>query len=275
MGKLDKFMLAEMTWPEAKTAIKEGRVAVVPVATVEDHGYHLPLDTDVVLCTEVVRRGCELVKEHVVMVPPVNHGYSPHHMDFPGTITISGQIFIQYMLDITKSLAHHGFKRILLVNGHGSNRPFLEVVARLTVVETDALCASVSWWDMVPLKEVASALREGPAPGSMAHACELETSMYLAIRPELVQMDKAVDELPLPRSDYFWIDLVGPGDRKSSAAMMEWWSAMSESGVIGSATLASRDKGEKMLEAACRGLADLILEFKNWPRNERIDHHLD
>ncbi len=272
---MKKYVLAEMTWPEAREAARENRVAVIPVGTIEDHGYHLPLDTDVLLCSEVARRGCALVSEDVVLVPAVNHGYSPHHMDFPGTISISGETFTRYMLDVTRSLAHHGFQRILLLNGHGSNRPFLQMVARTTTVETPAFCVAVSHWDLVPLKQVANELREGPVPGSMAHACELETSMYLAIRPDLVQMDKAVDEVLRTNSDYFWGDLVGSGGRRSSAGWIDWWSALTTSGVLGTPTLASREKGEQMLTAAARGLAELVLEVKNWQRRPRVDHHAD
>lgn len=273
---MEKFLYGEMTWPEAREAARQGRVAVVPVATIEDHGYHLPLDTDVVLCTEVVRRGCELVKDQCVMVPPVLHGYSPHHMDFPGTISVNGKTFIDYVLDITKSLAHHGFERILLVNGHGSNTPFLEVVARLTVVETNALCASTCYWALQPVREVANAIRESPSPGGMAHACEFETSLYLAIRPELVQMDKAVDERPFPPSRYFWIDLISGGQGGfPGVSMMDWWSSFSKSGVLGDATKGTREKGIKLLEAAARGLAELIVEFRNRPRGRRVDHHRD
>lgn len=271
---MSKYILAEMTWPEAREAAGENRVAVIPVGTIEDHGCHLPLDTDVVLCTEVARRGCALVPEHVVLVPSINHGFSPHHMDFPGTISIDGETFTRYVMDVTRSLAHHGFQRMIILNGHGSNRPFLQTVARLTTVETPAFCVAVSHWDLVPLKEVATQLREGPVPGSMAHACELETSMYLAIRPELVQMDKAVDEVFRTTSDYFWGDLISSGGRRSSAGWMEWWSALTASGALGTPTLASRAKGEQMLTAAARGLADLVLEVKNWERRPRVDHHL-
>src|SRR4051794_19375638 len=112
-GRVMKYRYGEMTWPEIREAARAGRVAILPVATIEDHGHHLPIDTDVLLCTTVCERGAALIPEECVLVPPVIHGYSPHHMDFPGTLTVNGRTFIDYVLDLTKSLAHHGFNRIL------------------------------------------------------------------------------------------------------------------------------------------------------------------
>ncbi len=272
-----KYRYGEMTWPEVREAARAGRVAILPVATIEDHGYHLPLDTDVVLCTTVCERGAALMPTECVLVPPVLHGYSPHHMDFPGTLSVDGRVFIDYVLGLTKSLAHHGFSRILLVNGHGSNTPFCEVVARLTVVETEgrAFAAAVNHWGLRMVREVVAGLRESP-PGGMSHACELETSMYLAIRPDLVQMDKAVDELnPYPtRSFPAWNDLVaGQPPESSRVAAMAYWSTFSRSGVRGAATLATREKGERILAAAAEGLVELVRELRALEIAPRVDHH--
>ncbi len=145
-GAIVKYRYGEMTWREVRDAAAAGRVAILPVATIEDHGHHLPIDTDVVLCTTVCERGAALIPEECVLVPPVIHGYSPHHMDFPGTLSIDGHTFIKYVLDVTKSLAHHGFTRILIVNGHGSNTPLIDLIARKTVLETASLCAATNYF---------------------------------------------------------------------------------------------------------------------------------
>ena len=131
-----KYRYAEMTWPECKVAADQGRVAVVPVGTYEDHGHHLPIDVDVVLSSEICERAVARIPDEAVLAPAVTHGYSPHHMDFPGTITIKWDTFVNYVRDVCCSLAHHGFTRILLVNGHGSNAPLVEMAARLTILET-------------------------------------------------------------------------------------------------------------------------------------------
>lgn len=268
------YRYAEMTWPECKAAADAGRVAVVPVATYEDHGYHLPIDVDVVLATEICERGVATIPAEAVLIPAVTHGYSPHHMDFPGTLTIRWDTFVNYVKDVCLSLAHHGFVRILLVNGHGSNTPLVEMASRLTVVETEGrvLCAAVNHWGLHQARTAGKQIRESDFGGT-SHACEFETSLYLALKPELVQMDKAVDERsPLPKS--FQTDLLA-GKRADGAvaSLMPFWSTMSVSGTRGDATKATREKGEKFLAAAIEGLVELVRELKATEIRPRVDYH--
>jgi creatinine amidohydrolase len=264
------FRYGELTWPQVKEAAAAGKVAVIPVATIEDHGLHLPIDTDLRLCSEVCERAVGEAADRAVLVPAINHGYSPHHMDFPGALTIGADTFIKYGVDVCRSLTHHGFRRILIVNGHGSNTPFVDIIARLTVVETGALVAAVNYWNAPGVREVANALRESDAIGGMNHACEFETSIYLALRPELVDMSKAVRELSHEPTKNYWTDLVG-GD--GPLVMMEHWSAISKSGVMGDPTKASADKGAKLLDAAVTGLVELIDEIHARRPAARTDHH--
>ncbi|MCL4862781.1 MAG: creatininase family protein [Caldilineaceae bacterium] len=269
-----KHRYAEMTWPECKAAADEGRVAVLPTGTYEDHGYHLPIDVDVLLATTICDRAVARIPDEAVLIPPVTHGYSPHHMDFPGNITIDWEVFVRYVKGVCLSLAEHGFERILIVNGHGSNTPLVETAARLTIVETGGrvLCASVNHWGLRGAREAARAARESDF-GGMSHACELETSLYLAICPELVQMDKAVDERsPLPAS--FQTDLnLGKRADGAIATLMPYWSTMSQSGVRGDATKATREKGEVFLEGAIQGLIELVRELRATELKSRVDKH--
>jgi creatinine amidohydrolase len=268
------YRYAEMTWPECKAAADAGRVAVLPTGTYEDHGYHLPIDVDVVLSTTICDRAVARIPGEAVLIPSVTHGYSPHHMDFPGNITIGWQTFVNYVKDICLSLAQHGFTRILIVNGHGSNTPLVEMAARLTIVETDGrvLCASVNHWGLRLAREAARAGRDSDF-GGMSHACELETSLYLAIHPERVQMDKAVDERG-PLSASFQTDLnLGKRADGSIATLMPYWSTISESGVKGDATKATRAKGEQFLEGSIQGLIELVRELKATEIRPRRDKH--
>lgn len=270
----NKHRLAEMTWPECKAAVDAHKVAVLPVATYEDHGHHLPIDVDVVLCTEICDRAVAQIPDEAVLIPPVPHGYSPHHMDFPGTLTIKWDTFINYVKDICLSLAHHGFTHILIVNGHGSNTSPLDLAARLTIVETEGklLCASVNHWGLLKARQVGNEVRDSDHGGA-SHAGEYETSLYLALRPDLVQMDKAADERS-PLSASFQTDLLmGKPADASIASLMPYWSTMSKTGTRGDATKATAEKGEKFLAAAIAGLIDLIREFKAIEVPERIDHH--
>ena len=200
-----------LTWPEINEAIRQQKVAVIPVGSVEQHGYHLPLDVDFRLASSVCRAAGERGPANMLVLPPVSYGYCHHVMDFPGTITIQPSTFISFLLDITRSLAYHGFKRIVMVNGHGSNAHLVEQAGRQTNLQTDALCCTLSWWQLVAdywNKEVRTS-----APGGCAHACELETSMYLHLNGDGVRTDRVHGALPefvtnIPGGDEWqWVDL--------------------------------------------------------------------
>ncbi|MFH1567119.1 MAG: creatininase family protein [Gemmatimonadota bacterium] len=269
-----KHRYGEMTWWEVRDAARAGRVAVLPVATHEDHGPHLPVDTDVVLCAGICDRAAARVPELAVVAPTVGHGYSPHHMDFHGTLTIGWDTFVRYVKDVCCSLAHHGFERILVVNGHGSNASPLDLAARLTILEYEGriLCASVSYWDLRRVKEVGRQVRES-AYGGTSHAGEFETSLYLALRPELVDMSRAVDERT-PMSPSFRSDLLaGTHPEGSAARLVPYWSSVTGSGVMGEATRATPEKGQRFLEAAVAGLVELIRELRSQPVLPRRDQH--
>ncbi|MGB8520480.1 MAG: creatininase family protein [Candidatus Tumulicola sp.] len=267
---LAKYRYGELTWPEVKQAAQEGRVAIVPIATLEDHGRHLPIDTDLRLCTAVCEEAAARAGDRVVLVPAINHGYSPHHLDFPGAITIGAHTLIDYGVDVCRSLAHHGFRKILIVNGHGSNTPFIDIIARLAVVETGVLAAAVNYWAAPGVREVAESLRESDRIGGMNHACEFETSLYLALAPELVDMSQAVRELSHRPSKNYWGDLIG-GD--GPLVMMEHWSAISDTGVMGDPTKATPEKGRALFDAAAAGIVELVDEMRARASAQRKDHH--
>jgi creatinine amidohydrolase len=269
-----KYDYAEMIWYEIKEAAEQERVALLPVATYEDHGPHLPVDVDVVLATEICKRAAAQIPDEVVLAPAVSHGYSPHHMDFHGTITIRWDTFINYVKDVCCSLAYHGFKRILIINGHGSNTSPLDMAARLSIIEYEGsiLCASANHWGLRQVKDLGKKLRDSDYGGT-SHAGEFETSLYMALRPDLVDMDKAVDERsPLPNS--FKTDLLAGGHPDASdARLVPYWSAVTASGVMGDATKATREKGELFLEAGINGLIELIRELRSTPIPTRRDQH--
>ncbi len=267
---MQKYKYGEMTWPQVAQAAKEARVAVLPVATIEDHGRHLPIDTDLFLCTSVCEAAVSRIPKHAVLVPPITHGFSPHHMDFPGPITIGAETFIRYGTDVCTSLARHGFSHILIVNGHGSNTPFVDIIARLTVMQSDALAAAINYWSAPGVAKTAESLRESEPIGGMNHACEFETSLYLALRPELVDMSQAAAEYGHRPSENYWTDLIA-GD--GPLVMMEPWSALSKGGVMGDPTKATATKGRALFEAAVNGIVEVIDELRARDRKAPEDHH--
>ncbi len=263
------YRYAQLTWPEVAERAGEDPVCVIPVATLEDHGYHLPIDTDVVIAETLAERAVERRSETALLLPTVTHGYTPHHMDFPGPITIDWKRFVDHLLDIGKSLLHHGFRRILFVNGHGSNVPLVDMAARLLMLERRDVTAATFWYLSTPESaELLARTRHSDSPGGMAHACELETSLYLAIRPELVQMDRAVREIPEWGSDTVWMDWNdGPLSVKGQ------WSGWTESGVIGDATVATVEKGRIWLDQAVKEVCQHIDEIARRPHRPGRDHH--
>jgi len=272
MAREAQYRFEKMTWPQVDAAAVAGKVVIVPVGMLEDHGRHLPIDTDVVLADGVCQAAARLVPDEVVLLPPVTHGYSPHHIDFPGTITIDWKAFVDYLLGITRSLVYHGFRKILLVNGHGSNRPFIDIAARLTVIEHPyAHCGSLSWWELTKVREVFNSLRESDWA---AHACELETSVYLALQPEHVDMSKAEADTSFGPSPHFWSDLTGapPAGYKNAVGLTEFWSVVTRDGVKGDPTKATAEKGAAVLAAAAEELAAIVREFKSRPILPRVPH---
>ena len=135
------------------------------------------------VCLEVGRRAAD----QVLVLPPIAYGLNLHHIDFPGTIHIEPETFIAFCLNITKSVAYHGFQKILIVNGHGSNMPLIDLVARKTVLATQSLCFATQYSTF--LLEAFEPIRESEV---MAHADEFETSLYLHLAPERVRMELAV-----------------------------------------------------------------------------------
>jgi creatinine amidohydrolase len=253
-----------LSWPEVRRAAAEERVCLIPVATLEDHGPHLPIDTDLRLTWEICRRAAEEAPDETVLLPAIPHGYSPHHMDFPGPITIGWDTFTRYLVDVGKSLAHHGFRRMLFLNGHGSNQNLVEMAARLVALEYDDVLAAAAFHSSgSETARLIAELRES-GPGGMAHACELETSMYLAIDPDAVEMDKAVDEHGYPQGKHATMDW-SDGPLK----IMPWWSAFSRTGIQGDASKATAQKGKALLDAAVAECVEFVRELLERPLPQR------
>jgi creatinine amidohydrolase len=263
----------DLTWPEINDAVEAGKIPVLPVGSIEQHGPHLPLKVDWFCATAVCEEAVKQNQELLLLMPTVFYGYTRHVMDFPGTINIQYGHFTEYCLDITKSLAYHGFKKMIVVNGHGSNGPLVEMVGRRTNLETDAVCAVLDWWSLTSVDPKFNAKwRESVFPGGTGHACEIETSMLLHLDPERVRKGKAINEIVkfnAAKSKYQWVDLVAAGPVR----MVEWTSSYTESGVSGEAKKGTAAKGKLILEEAARQLGAFAREFAGRPNYPRQDHH--
>lgn len=268
-----EYRYEKLTWPEINDAIELGKVCIVPCGAVEQHGPHLPLDVDLVCPTGIATGAGQQIPEKMLLLPIVAYGYTGHVMDFPGTINSDYQHFMNHVLDITRSLAYHGFKKIILLNGHGSNMPNLNLVARRTNLETDAECILAAWWELLSVdKDFMPNWRQSKFPGGCAHACELETSLYLYLDEENVRKDKIKNgtiSFNEENNPFNYVDLMCQGP----ATIVSWTSSYSDTGVLGEAELATVEKGKAAYEEAVKQLVHLVSWFKDRPKDQRQSHH--
>ena len=262
----------ELTWPEVNEAVAMGKIPIIPTGSVEQHGHHLPLKVDHLCASSVATEAARRNPEKALVLPAVTYGYVHHVMDFPGSLNIHFEHFIQSVLDICKSLAYHGFKKMILVNGHGSNHNLVDMVARRLIVETDASAVFCSWWELLKVNpDFDKQWRESVYPGGCSHAGELETSMLLHLSPESVRKDRIKSEIAKTNklgSKYVWTDLFGKG----AMGLIEWTSQYSDSGVMGEAEKATAEKGAIVFEEVSANLAEFIDEYHGMKIEPRTPH---
>lgn len=243
------------TWPEMRDLPKEDRVAIIPLGSVEEHGHHLPLDTDDLIPSSVCAEAARRAPGEIIVLPVVAYGTCEMNAEYSGTISITPETLVNYLFDIVKSLARHGFTKVLIVNGHGGNRASAIMTSRRATSQLGIACATVNTSGLIGKR--LSELRVSE-PGGMAHACEMETSYYLHLDKSSVQMDKAVKDIGYPPSEFFGLDFSKGG----VASFTPVWATFSKTGTLGDPTVATAEKGEKWLDAAADRLVRLVREFK-------------
>jgi creatinine amidohydrolase len=223
-------------------ALPKSTVVVLPVASIEQHGPHLPVGTDSMIGQGIVDL---LEKESpgtLLVLPMLKFGVSEHHMHFGGTLTLTHETFKTAVLEIIGSMHRHGFRRFLITNSHGGNCAVGGVIGQKASIDwPDADVLFASWFQLAAVK--LKPLVEGAYP-SVGHACEFETSVMLVLHPELVDMKKAKDDGPASDQPPFRGDLFGG----SSAAWARPFHKMTKRGVFGRPTLATIEKGRKILD---------------------------
>ena len=245
--------LATMTWPDVD-ALSRDTPVVIPVAALEQHGRHMPVFTDSMLLGEIVRRAKERCHSRALFLPLMWLGNSHHHMDFPGTISAQPRVWMDMLKGLVDNMIQHGFRRIVVINGHGGN----DVPARQGTFElrqeyrdrNDLLLLAATYWTLADPAATMSDLRQQ----EMGHACEWETSMVLRLTPELVKNHSGVLDVPF-----------GSGFAPSARA----WTMpdRSQAGHIGCPADASPEKGEQLFELFSNGLSDLIHRVEQWDGN--------
>jgi creatinine amidohydrolase len=268
---MTKIRYEELTWTEIREAIARQPVVLLPFGTIEDHGPHLPLNTDNVIVEAICLEAGRRAPGELLVMPLAAYGLNEHHMDFPGTVSVKMETLLAYVSDVAISAARHGFTHLLVVNGHGSNAPLADLVARKVVLETGVVCAAMSpnaAIDPTLAEPTLSAMRRS-GPGGVAHAGEYETAMMLHLRPDLVQMDRALQEIGQLKLEFFNWDYPEP----SVLAWQDWWSRMSQSGVCGDPTVATAEFGQAVFENTVTNMVRLVREFRTIPLRPRRDLH--
>src|SRR5438105_1348447 len=185
---------AEMTFPQLRQVPRDTTLVLAPIAACEQHSRHLPTYTDTILVTGVAEGVEERLPRQVLLLPTLWFGASSHHLRFGATLSAEVDTHIAMLCDLLVPLLDDGYQRVLVLNGHGGNIDTMHVaLRRLMTRYRGRTLTAASYWELAE-KELA-ALAEGPRK-VMGHACEFETSLMLALRPELVRREEIKDDPP-------------------------------------------------------------------------------
>jgi creatinine amidohydrolase len=243
-----------------------GKVILIPIGHTEQHGCHAPLSTDTLIIEAISRGTAKAVPEQAVCLPANPYGVSTHRRSFPGTFNVGGRAFEDFWLAVVDALVGRGFNRFYLLSGHGGNCSFLVNVVKYAGERHPYIfCATTGLYLNGP--KGASALeakRESPL-GGMGHACELETSLILALRPELIHLERAVDETNFIATPSYYMDWIEGGALIANPP----WDDDTQTGAYGAGSLGTKEKGEYWLKVAIEEKVDHVAEIHEQYRRRR------
>jgi creatinine amidohydrolase len=235
---------ADMTWPLLRQVPRDRTVVVAPIAACEQHSRHLPTFTDTLLVTAVAEGVEGRLPQQVLLLPTQWLGASSHHLRFGATLSAEVDTHITLVADLLRPLLEDGYQRILVLNGHGGNVDTMQVaLRRLHAPYPDRQLTAASYWDLAA-QELAG-LAEGPRK-TMGHACEFETSMVLALRPDLVRREEIRDDPPPAESALRGLYLAEDMKQRT------------DHGAVGYPERATAAKGRAFLQAAVDRTAEVV-----------------
>jgi creatinine amidohydrolase/Fe(II)-dependent formamide hydrolase-like protein len=257
VGGKRPWVLGELTWQEARERLRRVDVALLPVGALEQHGPHSPLDTDAFDAEYLAMRVAEACRVPAPFVLPlIPYGVSYHHEDFAGTISVTNETLAQFVYEVGVDAARNGITKLVIINGHGGNAATLQFAAQM--INRDAhifTCVDTGETSDEDITAIAE------TPGDV-HAGEIETSTTLAVRPHLVDMTKARRFVPKFSSAY--LDFSG----KRSVEWHARTRKISRTGILGDATKATREKGERIWEVMIRNLVELVEDLQRLTLDE-------
>ncbi len=242
-------LLEEMTREAAREAFDEGAMVVLPTGSIEQHGAHLPLMVDSAVVTHVARSAAERASAEVpvLVAPTMHYGVSHHHLPFAGTMSLTSHLYIESVKELVRCLYRHGVRRVVLLNGHGGNQNPNGVVAHDLVNQEglEMALGQASYWTIASQALIAAGAGE-VAPGFPGHAGGFETSLMLALRPDLVRLDQR--RVPL-------------ATLTSSIHAVEHGAFVRAGGTSDDAAGADLTAGQRLLEATVEAVARYLVEF--------------
>jgi creatinine amidohydrolase len=237
---------------------EQDKVVLIPIGHTEQHAYHLPLSTDTLIIEAIANGVAAAAPDQATTLPVMPYGVSMHRKAFPGTFNMGGRAFEDFWLAVIDRLVDRGFDRFYLLSGHGGNCSFLTNVIKYTGERHPRIFCATSWLYLSgPSGIAAIEQRRKSTIGGMGHACELETSLILHLRPELVCMEKAVDEVDFVSTPSYYMDWIEGGALVANPP----WEDDTASGAYGAGSLASVENGKAWLEAAIAEKVEHVAEI--------------
>jgi len=248
-------MWKELTAEDLRAKAAADAIVILPVASMEQHGPHLPVGVDTFLCEAVCRGGAERAAKDVpvVVAPTLWCGMAEHHMAFGGTFTFDIPTYQAVLSAFLYSIKRHGFRRVFIVNGHGGNIAALNAFLPDFSRETGLTLYATTYFELSK-NDLAQFLEDQK---SVHHACEVETSMMMVVAPDTVKRDRFAEAFGMLGMD---IDKVLRGP----PAQFHNFKTITPSGVIGDARRANADKGGKLLAVCAEGLAATLKDREMW-----------
>jgi creatinine amidohydrolase len=251
------------------------KVVVIPIGHTEQHGFHLPLCTDTLIIEAIARGVAAAVPAQALNLPVMPYGVSTHRASFAGTLNAGGRAFEDFWLGAIDTLASMGFKMLYLISGHGGNCSFLTNVVKYAGERHPDMFCATSWLYLSGPQGLRSLEEHRRSVlGGMGHACELETALMLHLRPDLVNMQKAVDETDFITTSSYYMDWVEGGVLIANPP----WEDDSQTGAYGAGSLATAENGTIWLQAAVAEKAAHVAEIieqhqrRSARRQERMHH---
>lgn len=234
------------------------KVVLIPIGHIEQHAYHLPLSTDTMIIDAIANGVTLAVPDQAIALPVMPYGVSTHRQAFAGTLNAGGRAFEDFWLAVIERLVAQGFTRFYLISGHGGNSSFLVNVIKYAGERHRQIFCVTAWLYLSGPEGIAALEKHRrSALGGMGHACELETSLILHLRPELVRMDRVVDETDFIATPSYYMDWVEGGALVANPP----WDDDTATGAYGAGSLGTAKHGKLWLEAAINEKVTHIAEI--------------